>query len=178
MSYPPNEDAAVYLTGEIFPALKRKFPQLRLLIVGQEPTARIQALTSPDVVVTGFVDDIRKYYLQSTVAVSPVRFGAGVLNKILEPMALAVPVVSSSIGVEGLDLEDRKQIMIADTTEDFIKSVELLLENPELRSSIAAHGRQVIRDRFAFSNARTVLNRIYDEITEEHKARPVPAWKL
>ena len=88
-------------------------PDAKLFLVGQRPPRRIAALAGHDVTITGFVEDIRREYLKSAVAVSPIRFGAGTLNKVLEPLALGIPVVSTSIGLEGLGLKIGEEILIA-----------------------------------------------------------------
>jgi glycosyltransferase involved in cell wall biosynthesis len=104
MNYYPNADAAMFLVKDIFPIIKARIPDARLFLVGQNPPARVRALASADVIVTGYVEKIQLEYLKSSVAVSSVRFGAGTLNKVLEPLALGVPVVTSPIGAEGLQL--------------------------------------------------------------------------
>ena len=84
--------------------LKKSIAHAKLYIVGQNPPAALKRLSSEDIIVTGFVPDIKAEYLQSVVAVAPIRFGAGTLNKTLEPMALGIPVVATSVATEGLPL--------------------------------------------------------------------------
>jgi len=93
LSYYPNADAVLYFTREIFPLIKAEVPLAQLYLVGQSPPRKIQELACEEVVVTGFVEDIREYYSRSAVMVSPIRFGAGTLNKVLESLAMGVPVV-------------------------------------------------------------------------------------
>lgn len=107
MSYPPNEHAALHLATDVMPIVRRAVPSAHLSIVGTEPTARLRRLGGgPGVTVTGFVEDVRPYLERAAVFAAPLRFGAGIQNKVLEAMAMAVPVVASSVAASGLTLED------------------------------------------------------------------------
>jgi glycosyltransferase involved in cell wall biosynthesis len=103
MGYPPNEDAALYLAGTILPQVRRSAPEAELWIVGRDPKPRLAAAGhQPGVHVTGFVDDVRPFLERGAVFAAPLRFGAGIQNKLLEAMAMAVPVVASSLAADGL----------------------------------------------------------------------------
>jgi len=103
MSYGPNVDAAIVLARTILPAVRESRPDARLLIVGRDPTAAVQALAElPGVTVTGFVDDVRPYLEDASVFAAPLRFGAGIQNKLLEAMAMQVPSVVSGLAADGL----------------------------------------------------------------------------
>jgi glycosyltransferase involved in cell wall biosynthesis len=103
MDYPPNADAAIQLATEILPIVRRDAPEAEVLVVGRDPTPEVQALADhPGVTVTGFVDDVRPYLEQAAVFAAPIRFGAGIQNKVLEAMAMEVPVVASPLAADGL----------------------------------------------------------------------------
>jgi glycosyltransferase involved in cell wall biosynthesis len=107
MDYPPNTDAALYLVEEVLPLVQRAIPDARALIVGRDPPSRLaRAGQRPGVTVTGFVDDMRPYLEQATVFAAPLRFGAGIQNKVLEALAMELPVVASPLAADGLRTED------------------------------------------------------------------------
>jgi sugar transferase (PEP-CTERM/EpsH1 system associated) len=131
MPYYANYDAAIYFAKDIFPKVLEQIPDAKFYIVGQHPPRRVKALSSENVIVTGYVEDLRKEYLKSCVNVAPMRFGAGTLNKILEAIVLNVPVIATSIAVEGLPAEIKKCIIVAKDSIDFADKVIKLLNNNE-----------------------------------------------
>jgi polysaccharide biosynthesis protein PslH len=103
MNYPPNEDAAVVLAAKLLPQVRAAVPEAEVWIVGRDPKPRLAALASqPGVHVTGFVDDVRPFLEQGAVFAAPLRFGAGIQNKLLEAMAMGVPVVATPLAADGL----------------------------------------------------------------------------
>ncbi|HEY4613658.1 MAG TPA: glycosyltransferase family 4 protein [Bacteroidota bacterium] len=169
MSYSPNAHAAEYFVRNIFPKIKARVPNATFFIVGQNPPKHVRALHGGDVVVTGFVDDIRVEYLKSAVAVSPVQFGSGTLNKVLEPMALGIPVVSTLSSVQGLELEHGAEIIVAAEPNDFADAVSSLLENPELRLSVGRAGMAKVRERFGWSRIAADLETMFQGLVEIHR---------
>ena len=118
MNHPPNSDAAGFFARHIYPMVKAAIPSAKFNIVGRDPTDEVRILDKIDgVKVTGFVPDIRPYIAQANIIVVPLRFGAGMRQKILEAWAMEKCVVSTRIGAEGLDYEDNKNILIADDAE-------------------------------------------------------------
>lgn len=164
MSYFPNADGAQRLVREIFPRIRAEIPDVTLSIVGGNPPTSVRALAGHGVTVTGFVEDIRAEYADSQVALSPVRFGAGTLNKVLEPLAMGLPVVSTSIGVEGLGLVRERDIFIADAPEDFARAVIRLLQNPDLRHQVGLSVAQRVRERFSWERIVEDLEKQYADL--------------
>jgi len=123
MPYFPNTDAAIFLSKEIFPSVIKQKPDAKLFLVGQNPSRQIKNLQSNSITVTGFVDDIKAEYLKSMVNVAPMRFGAGTLNKIIESLALGVPVVASSIAVSGMPRELKEFVFTANNTEEYVAKI-------------------------------------------------------
>ncbi|HEX9005811.1 MAG TPA: glycosyltransferase, partial [Bacteroidota bacterium] len=175
MSYYPNADGAKFLAERIFPLIKRRAPQAKLYIVGQQPPASVRALARDDVTVTGFVKDLRAEYGRSAVAVSPIRFGAGTLNKILEPLAMGVPVVATSHGVSGLELQPGSEILVADTPEQFADHVVRLLTDEVARERIATAATDRIRSRFNWDAVGRSLLETYNNVVTETRRVPAPA---
>ena len=131
MPYYANYDAAIYFAKDIFPKVLKQIPDAKFFIVGQNPPRRIKALSSENVIVTGYVEDLRKEYLKSCVNVAPMRFGAGTLNKILEAIVLRVPIVATSVAVEGLPKDIKQSILVAKDSNDFADKLIRLLKNNE-----------------------------------------------
>lgn len=163
MSYFPNVDGVVFFVREVFPRIKRAIEQAKLFIVGQNPPYRLRRLESKDITVTGFVPDIRQYYLRSTVAVAPIRFGAGTLNKVLEPMALGLPVVATSIAAEGLPIKHGKELLIADSADDFAEAVVKVLLDTNLQKTLGASAKHIVRDLYDWERIVRKLEDVYEQ---------------
>ncbi len=145
MSWPPNEDAAEHFARTILPAIRSRVPDASFWIVGADPSARVQDLSSIDGVhVTGTVADIRPWIWSAAVYASPLRFGLGVKNKILEAMACGVPIVATSRSLSGTPLIDGRHAMIADDDAKFIESVVRLLSDGALRESLSREARHKV----------------------------------
>ncbi len=162
MSYPPNADAALFFCEEIFPLIKERVPDAKLLIVGRKPAAPVRALASADVIVTGFVESVIPYYERSSVSVVPLRAGGGTRLKILESMALGRPVVSTTIGCEGLQVTHNKDILIADTPTDFAAQIVRLLSDETLRKDLVTQGRQLVETRYDWKACAQQLMQVYE----------------
>ena len=144
MPYYANSDAAIYFVNEIFPIILKKDNRIKFYIVGQQPPMRIKNLASKNIIVTGFVKDIKVEYLKSAVNIAPMRFGAGTLNKVIESIALGVPVVATPIAVAGLPKELGKFVQIANTPKEFANKVVEVIENDSFRTEIMEYGKKVV----------------------------------
>lgn len=144
MSYHPNVDAASYFCKEVLPRIRRMQPDAKVWIVGIHPSESVRRLEGDGVVVTGQVQDVVPYYRRAKVCVVPLRAGSGTRLKILEAMALGRPVVSTSIGCEGLDVEDGRHLLIANDGERFAYQVAKLLAEPGLRAGMTASAREFV----------------------------------
>lgn len=169
MSYYPNIDGALFFIREIFPAIKKSFARAKIFIVGQSPPFSLKRLRSDDIIVTGFVPDIKSQDLQSVVAVAPIRFGAGTLNKILEPMALGVPVVATAIAKEGLPVKDGKDILVADSPEAFAQAVVTVLRDNNLRQRLGANGQSIVRELYDWKKIVDQLEKTYIKVVTVQK---------
>jgi glycosyltransferase involved in cell wall biosynthesis len=141
MNYPPNRDAALILIREVMPRVWRELPDTRVAIVGRDPTPDLLAAATDDrVVVTGFVDDVRPFLEDATVFAAPLRFAAGIQNKLLEAMAFELPVVASSVATEGLRVspEITPPITVADEPGPF--AAALIRELRDQPRAPAPHG--------------------------------------
>ena len=161
MHYPPNAEALRWFLDGVWPLLGVERPETTLDIAGQRPPGDIVAAGQRDarVRVHGYVEDVEPLYEQAAVFIVPLLSGSGVRVKILEAMARGVPVVSTTIGADGLDVEDGVHLLIADTPAAFAIAVRELLDHPERAHAIAAAGRQRILERYDWrACCRPVLN--------------------
>jgi glycosyltransferase involved in cell wall biosynthesis len=143
MSYYPNQHAVLRFVRQVLPRIRERMPQARLMIVGADPPARIRALACDSVHVTGWVPDVRPYYARAHVSVVPLWIGGGTRVKVLESMAMGVPVVSTSLGCEGLDVENERSVLMADGDAALTAAIVRVLRTPTLALSLSEHAREV-----------------------------------
>jgi glycosyltransferase involved in cell wall biosynthesis len=170
MNYAPNVDAALHLIRDILPLVQRELPDTRALIVGHSPRPALVAEGQrPGVTVTGFVDDVRPYLEEATVFVAPLRFGAGIQNKLLEAMAMEVPVIASPLAAQGLYTEDGTPppLRVASTPEKF---AEVICE--ELRARAAdpapdAGARRFVMTHFDWQVSARRVHEVLQKVVGE-----------
>jgi len=163
--YFPNKDAILYFYNQIFPLIKDAVPNVKFYIVGNLPPKKIRRLMSnEDVVVTGRVEDIRPYFARSAVFVCPLRSGSGMQTKILEAMAMGVPVVTTSMAFEALDATAGKDIIIADDAKTFAEKVIMLLKDKELRQNVANSARALVERKYGWSSITKRMDIVYENI--------------
>ena len=154
MDYIANVDTAQFLGTQLLPALRQRYPNATLTLVGGRPTPAVQALAErPGVTVTGRVPAVVDYLHQATVCVVPMRIGFGIKNKTLEAMAAGVPVVASDRGLEGLAIEQPRRALRANDLESYLQAISTLFERPELRQELAKNARTLIEQEFTWERA-------------------------
>ncbi len=153
LTYAANYDAMDYFLREIFPLIRVQVPEAHLTITGATTNVPIAALpVNGHVTFSGYLKDIRPEVSGSWVCVVPLRSGGGTRLKILEAMALGTPVVSTSKGAEGLDIETGKHLLIGDTPNEFAAQTVRVLREPGLRTSLGAQAAQLVKDRYDWAN--------------------------
>jgi sugar transferase (PEP-CTERM/EpsH1 system associated) len=163
MDYHANIDAALYFARTTWPLIHSRRPELRLVIVGAQPPEQVRALVSDSVIVTGTVDDVRPYYHKALVSVVPLRVGGGTRLKVLEAMAAGTPVVSSTLGAEGLAVTHGKDILIADSPEAMSDAVvNMQAASGEYQQQIA-HARQLVEEQYDWNVVGEILLRVHAE---------------
>jgi glycosyltransferase involved in cell wall biosynthesis len=160
MSYYPNQQAVRWFVKEVFPAVLGRRPGARLVVAGADPPRWLSALAGQRVHVTGFVPDIRPYLARAAVVVTPLLIGGGTRVKILEALAMERPVVSTSLGAEGLDLVQGATVLVADTARAFADSVVAVLDEPHLARQIGSRGRLHVAEHFDWNQIGNGLRRL------------------
>jgi glycosyltransferase involved in cell wall biosynthesis len=160
----PNVDAMLYFCKEILPIIRREIPALELLIVGSKPPPVILDLAAdPLIHVSGFVPDTRPYMARSSVYIVPLRLGVGIRGKILEAWGMEMPVVSTSVGCAGLRYGNGRNLLVADTPEQFAGQVLTLIKDPEMRRRVGVEGRKTAERYYGWENSVGQLDALYQK---------------
>ncbi|WP_417623753.1 TIGR03087 family PEP-CTERM/XrtA system glycosyltransferase [Paremcibacter congregatus] len=176
MDYYPNEECVLSFCDTVLPKLREKYPEANLTVIGAEPPANILALNNrPGITVTGTVDDIRTYVRKSAVMVTPLEIARGTQNKILEGMAMGVPVVSSRTAARGVDAVVGEHILAATTPEEYVAHISHLFEDSTARKRLAIAGRERVMSHHNWPRAMTLfddcITRTLTAFTEKHKTK-------
>lgn len=164
LNYRPNLDAATHLVEEVWPLVLGRCPSARLLIVGHAPEQAARALQRPTVEVTGSVPDIRPYLGGAEVVAVPIRLGGGTRLKVVEALAMAKPMVSTTLGCEGLDVVDREHALIADDADSFAARILELFDSAPLRRRLGAAGRALAAEHYSWHLAGDRLDALYRRV--------------
>jgi glycosyltransferase involved in cell wall biosynthesis len=171
MDYRPNVDGVRWFAEEILPLVRQKVPSFELRIVGRDPSPVVLALgTRAGVHVTGKVAVTTPFLHDASLAVIPLRAGSGSRLKVLEAMAAGTPVLSTTQGVEGLDVEAGRHVLVADGVEPFASAVVALLRDPDARSRLIRAGRQLVEDKYAWPGVVQRLAQVHAQVVERHAA--------
>ena len=159
----PNIDAVLFFTQEIYPLIGDKLPDARFFIIGDNVPPEIVALENEKIVVTGLQRDVRPFFDSVKLSVAPLRFGAGVKGKINQSMAFGVPVVATSVAVDGTDLRDREEILVADEPQDFAHALVELYESQELWTRLSQNGIRKTRELYSVEAAHQKLKFLFSD---------------
>jgi glycosyltransferase involved in cell wall biosynthesis len=161
MGYYPNTDAMLHFANDVLPLLRRRHPSAHLVIVGPSAPPAVQRLASPWVTITGSVPDVRPYLASAHAVVVPLRVGGGTRLKILEALAMGKPVVSTSLGAEGLAVTHGRELVLADGAEPFAAAVAQVLDDDALALALASAGRRLVERVYDWSASVRALEALY-----------------
>lgn len=165
MDYHANVDGVVNFAREVWPQVRDRLKGLTFTIVGRDPAPEVRELAAmPGLEVTGTVDDVRPFYREAAAAVVPLKVGGGSRLKILEAMAAGVPVVSTTLGAEGLNVKHGENILIADTNQQLIDAIRSVVEDEGLRQRLSAAGRTLVSHHYDWSRLGTNLFEVYQQL--------------
>ena len=163
----PNEDAILYFLDAMYPAIRAAEPNVRCTFVGRNPTERLKAATAAaGVTLTGTVDDVRPYIGKSAIFIVPLRIGSGTRLKIFEALAMGKAVVSTTVGAEGLGLEDNKHFLQADTPNDFVEAVVSLMRDPVRRDRLGRSARKLVETHYSWPQVTRHFETRCNEVLE------------
>jgi glycosyltransferase involved in cell wall biosynthesis len=161
LSYIPNIESCMYIAKKIIPLLKVQFPTVKILFSGADPSSKIVALRNENIFVQAWVDDIKTSYLSAKIFFAPMLSGTGMQNKILEAMALGIPVVTSTLANNAILAEKEIEILIADTKTDFIEKLSFLLNDEEKITLIGKNGKEFIRSNYSWEKSNKKLLELF-----------------
>jgi glycosyltransferase involved in cell wall biosynthesis len=164
-NYRPNFDAALHLIDEVWPLVVAQCPTARLTLVGNTPEHEARELARPGVELAGKVPDIRPYLSQAAVLAVPVRMGGGTRLKVVEGLSMGKPMVTTTLGCEGLAVRDREHLIIADDPQAFAAAILELFENPALGDGLGRAGRALAERHYSWKLAGDRLDALYRQIT-------------
>lgn len=167
LNYRVNVDAIQYFCRYIFPLIREKDPDVELQIIGARPIGKVRSLAGPGILVEADVKDVKPFICDAQVFVVPLRSGGGTRIKILEAMSLGTPVVSTSIGCEGLDVVRDEHILIADTSKEFAEQVIRLVRDAPLRRKIALAARRLVEEKYDWKRIGLDFLKTLESISHE-----------
>lgn len=171
-NHPPNTDAILFFCREIFPIIINDIPDVTLTIVGDSPPPEIQELSSDRILITGFVASTQPYLDLAYISIAPLRFGAGMKGKVGEALASGLPVVTTSIGAQGMRLEHKANSWIADTPQAFAEGIKQICLNDELHIQLSLNGQEHVRLNFSIEALETsLLSTINTAISHKDRVR-------
>jgi len=164
--YFPNEDGVLFFAREVLPLVRDQVPDFTFSVVGGQPAPALRELDGPSIRVTGFVDDVRPHIWEASVFVVPLRMGGGTRFKVVEALAAEAPVVSTSLGAEGIPARHGRDLLLADTPEAFAGEVVRVLRDEPLARSLQENGLGFVRERYDWAVVGRTLEHTLQELLE------------
>ena len=163
MYWPPNVDAVKWFVYQIYPLIRQEWPDVQFDVVGARPPVELLDLNDAGlgINVTGYVEDPTPYQKRAAVMVVPLRAGGGMRVKILNALAEGIPIVSTTLGYEGIELTPGQDVLAGDTPESFATQVLRILNDPDLGKQLAINGRRLVEARYDYRNACRPLEEVY-----------------
>jgi glycosyltransferase involved in cell wall biosynthesis len=171
MDWLPNEDAIFYFVKTILPLIQQQCPDVSLEVVGRNPSHKLQVLAQAEKAVrlTGWVEDIRPFLARGSVCIVPLRIGGGTRLKIFEAMAMGKATVSTTIGAEGLPVQNGENILLADTPKHFADQVIRLLRDANERQRLGTAARTLVEENYSWPKIAESFSRTLQEVIATHK---------
>jgi sugar transferase (PEP-CTERM/EpsH1 system associated) len=163
MNYPPNVESAEYLVRQILPLVKKQLPEANVLLAGANPAPRVKALAGKDVVVSGWIDDMRTAFGSARILVAPMLISIGLQNKLLEAMAMQLPCVTSHLANNALGAITGEQVLVANEPQQYADHIVKLLQNETFAQEIATEGYTFVRENFGWQAVGDSLNNIIEK---------------
>ncbi len=165
MNFRPNVDGVLWFADRVLPKVRTSIPAAEFVVVGQQPHARLSSLRGrAGIRITGAVDDVRPYLAGAAVCVVPLRMGGGTRLKALEAMAIGAPVVSTSMGLDGFDVENGCEAVIADDPDRFAAEVVGVIRDADRRRALAERGRQFVEAKYDWKQIVPRLEEVYESL--------------
>lgn len=166
MDYLPNIDGCEFFAGEVLPLLRARFSDVRFTIVGSKPTAAVRALAElPGVRVTGFVEDTREWLATAAISVAPLRIARGIQNKVLEALAMGLPVVGTTSATQGIEGVDGRDFLVADSAQEQAAAIARLFDAPDEARALGRRGREFVERNYDWEQVLEPLDRLLERLS-------------
>lgn len=169
MDWLPNVEGILWFHKDILPLIKKEIPEIKLYVVGKNPPDSVKGLEKDDILVTGFVEDVREYMARGAVFIVPLKTGSGMRIKILNALAMGRAIVSTSVGCEGINVMDGENIRIANTEQEFAREVIKLLKGREERKRLGEAGLKLVKEKYQWERIAEQIEKEYEEILGARK---------
>ncbi len=171
MDWLPNEDAIRWFIEDILPLIRRQLPQVSLTVVGRNPFPSLIESSKKDssILVTGRVEDVRPFMERGSVYIVPIRIGGGTRLKVYEAMAMELPIVSTTVGAEGLPVKDGEEIFLRDNPQEFAATVVKLLKDKSLAREIGQQAAHTVREKFGWQTVADDFAKLCEKAIESRK---------
>ncbi len=167
MGYEPNRDAALFFVDEVLPLVQARVA-VRVYLVGKGAGAELKSRAGENVVVTGFVDDVRPYLDRAALYVAPLRFGSGIKNKVLEAMAMEKAVVGTALSFDGIAVSDGVECLKSgESSQELADKIVALLADPGLRAQMGARARATVERQYSWESVCAEYARLYQSISAQ-----------
>jgi glycosyltransferase involved in cell wall biosynthesis len=166
LDYYPNTNAMQYFCSDIWPLLKKKHPEVSFTIIGKNPSSQLLTIVNAheDIRIVGFVDDVRPYLREASIFVCPIMEGGGTRIKILDAFAQGIPVISTDVGAEGLNVKNGKQIILANSITEFVDGISTLMEREELFEAISLNARKFVEDCYSYGHIGRKMATLFETL--------------
>jgi len=164
MQFVPNIQAALYLVKKVLPLIIRDFPTIKICIAGVDPVSEIKALACNNVVVTGFVEDLGEIMSQSKISVAPMFSGSGLQNKLLENMAVGIPLITSPLSAAPIHALKDKHLLVASDEVEFAENIKKLLNNEEYANELGREGQRFVKLNFRWETYNERLENAFKKL--------------
>lgn len=169
MDYKPNVDAVLWFTRHCWPKIKKEIPEAKLTIAGMNPEYKISALAKDkSIEITGFVNDIMPYFNRADIFIAPFQIARGVQNKVLQAMSCGIPVVSTTLGAEGIMVEDNENMLLCESSSEFIEACWRLANDKNMRSTIGSKANKTITEHYSWAS---ILKPLKDQIDTQGSSK-------
>lgn len=169
MGYVPNYDGILYFIDEILPKIQKHVPAVKLYVVGNKPPQILKRRESENVIITGYTEDVRPYVRRASVFIVPLRMGSGTRLKIAEAFSMKKPIVTTSIGCEGINVVSEESAIIADDAQSFADGVLRLLHDADLRRRLVQNGYELMRTKYDWSVIEKKVEEYYRLLLDQRK---------
>ena len=165
LSWEANIDGLVWFYDEIWHLVKQQQPNIKLYIIGKNPDNRIKAIATadPDIILTGFIDDVEPYFQQSRIFITPLRFGSGIKVKVVNALYRGIPCVTTSVGAEGLKVIDGKHLFIKDNPQAYAAAINTLMQDETLWNTLRNNARKLAKENYTWEYVLANISKAIDE---------------